>query len=74
MSNTGYIRLNKLSQDIGVCERTIRGWIRQGLTCYRPSRRLVLIKRTDLDVFLSKYKDDQRQIDDLVDQIIEDVV
>jgi len=74
MSNTEYIRLNNLAEEIGICRRTIRDWIKRGLTCYRPSRRLVLIKRTDLDEFLSKYKDDQNQIDELVDQIVKDVV
>lgn len=74
MNNTGYIRLNKIAEDIGVCERTIRGWIKQGLTCYRPSRRLVLIKKKDLDAFLAKFKDDQNRIDVMVDQILEDVV
>jgi len=74
MSNTEYIRLNNLAEEIGVCQRTIRGWIKRGLTCYRPSRRLVLIKRRDLDEFLSKHKDDRNQIDELVDQIVKDVV
>ena len=73
MSNTGYIRLNNLSKDIGVCERTIRDWIKQGLVCYRLSRRLVLIKRTDLDEFLSKFRDDKNMIDNIVDQVMEDM-
>ena len=74
MSNTGYIRLNNLARDIGVCERTVRDWIKQGLTCYRPSRRLTLIKRTDLDKFMARFKDDKNQIDELVDHITEGLV
>jgi len=73
MSDTGYIRLNKLSKDIGVCERTVRDWIKQGLICYRPSRRLVLIKQKDLDAFLSKFRDDKSQVDNLVDSITKDM-
>lgn len=73
MSNIGYVRINKIARDIGVCERTVRDWIKQGLTCYRPSRRLVLIKRTDLDEFLSKFRDDKNQVKDLVDSIIKDM-
>ena len=73
MSNIEYIRLNALAAQIGVCERTIRDWIKQGLTCYRPSRRLVLIKRTDLDEFLSKFRDDKNQVKDLVDSIMKDM-
>ena len=74
MSNVEYIRLNRLAKDLCVCERTIRDWISRGLTCYRPSRRLVLIKRTDLDHFLARFKDDKNQIDELVDHITEDLV
>jgi len=74
LNDCRYIRLKDLAEEIGICQRTIRDWIKRGLICYRPSRRLVLIKRTDLDEFLSKYKDDQNQIDELVDQIVEDVV
>ncbi len=73
MNNIGYVRLNKIAKDIGVCERTVRDWIKQGLICYRPSRRLVLIKRADLDDFLSKFKDDKNRIDNLVDQVMEDM-
>jgi len=73
MDNTGYMRLGNLAADIGVCERTVRDWIKQGLTCYRPSRRLVLIKRQDLDEFMAKFKDDKNQIDELVDHIVEDL-
>jgi len=74
MNNTGYIRLNNLAKDIGVCERTIRDWIKQGLPCYRLSRRLVLIKRTDLDKFMDLFKDDKNQLNELVDQVMEDLV
>ena len=73
LNKIGYIRLKKQANDIGVCESTIRDWIKQGLTCYRPSRRLVLIKRTDLDEFLSKFRDDKNQVKDLVDSIMKDM-
>ena len=69
----GYLRISEIAKDIGVCERTIRDWTKRGLVCYRVSRRLVLIKKSDLDEFLSQFKDDKNIINDLVDEIMQDL-
>ena len=73
-SLTGYMRITSVAKDIGVHERTVRDWIKKGLICYRPSQRLVLIKRSDLDKFMKKFKVKKTDIDDLVESVMKDLV
>jgi len=67
------MRISKVAKDIGVCERTVRDWIRKGLVCYRPSRRLVLIKKSDLDEFMAKFKNKNNLLNDIVDEVMKDL-
>ena len=71
---TGYIRIKELAEDIGVHRKTIQGWIKKGLPCYRPSHRLVLIKKSDLDEFLGQFKNKRNSVDDIVDSVVKDLI
>ena len=73
-SPTGYMRITSIAKDIGVHERTVRDWIKKGLICYRPSKRLVLIKRDDLNKFMNKFKVKKADLEELVESIAEDLL
>ena len=71
---TGYIRINDLANDIGVNPKTVAEWIKSGLICYRPSQRMVLVKQSDLDKFMKKFRSKRTDIDEIVENITKDLL
>jgi excisionase family DNA binding protein len=67
----GYFPLRKAAAWAGVSMRTMKRWIKKGLPTYQAGpREKVLIRRTDIDAFLTRQ---HRQAPSL-DQMVNDVV
>ena len=49
----GWIRRHEITDHCGVSESTVDRWLRAGLPHKKPSRRMVLVKREDLDKWIA---------------------
>ena len=53
----GYLRTKQASEYLSVSPRTIRQWTAHRiLSAYRPTKRMVLFRKTDLDAAMERFR------------------
>ena len=67
----GWGKVKKAAQHSDVSERTLRSWLKQGLKHSRLPSGTILIRFSDIDAFLEGFAADDRQVDRIVDEVIE---
>jgi len=56
MQNNSYLRLVAAANYLSIAPRTLRDWTRRRLVkVYRPTRRCLLFKVTDLDAAMTRF-------------------
>ena len=62
----GWAKIKPAARYAGICERTMRTWLKQGLRHSRLPSGTVLIQYTDVDQFLNQFATDINQSDLIV--------
>jgi len=57
----------------GVKPRTLRSWLRRGLPHSRLSSGLILIKLTDLDAYITKFREEADEVDKIVEETMKEL-
>jgi excisionase family DNA binding protein len=70
---SGYAKVRQAAPYAGVCDRTFREWLKNGLPHYRLSTGTILVAYRDIDAWLEKFRVDENEADSIVDQIMQDL-
>lgn len=57
----------------GVSDRTFRKWLKMGLSYSRMPSGAVLIKFSDIDRFVEKFKVNQHRVDEIVGEVMSEI-
>ena len=69
----GWANINEAATYAGVRPRTIRTWLKEGLTYSRLSRKLILIKFEAIDDFLELFEVNEGHQEREIKEIVDDV-
>ena len=67
-----WCKIKKASEYTGISERTIRGWLKDGLKHSRLPSGTVLIKYEWIDAYLESFAAKQDQVDKIVNETMKD--
>ena len=71
----GWAKIKKAAEYAGVYERTVRSWLKAGLSHSRLPSGTVLIKYTSIDEYLDRFKvDEDKNLDHIVDSLAKHVL
>jgi len=65
----GWLKVKNAAKYSGVSERTLRGWLKQGLRCSRLNTGSILINRAWIDEFLTSFESHGNEVDKVADDI-----
>ena len=66
-------KIKPSAQYAGVCDRTVRYWLKNGLVHSRLPSGTILIKFEEIDKFLESFVVSSNQADALVDEVLKDL-
>lgn len=69
----GYCRVKKAAAYAGVCERTFRDWLKEGLPHHKLLTGTVLISYADIDLYLAQFRKDGTEVSELADTLMSDL-
>jgi hypothetical protein len=67
----GWARITAAAEYAGVKPRTFRDWLKAGLKHSRMPSGLVLIKISDIDIFLESFTENKNRVDAIVSEVME---
>lgn len=73
MAAEGWGKIKTASVYAGVGQRTLRGWLKQGLTHSRLPSGTILIRYGAIDKFLRRFEASGNQADKIVDEVLKGV-
>lgn len=68
----GWLRVKQACQYCNVSERTLRGWLSEGLR-YSKIHGTVLISIKNLDDFIQRFETKETQVDRVVDEVMREL-
>jgi hypothetical protein len=68
----GWGKIKAAAMYAGIKERTMRGWLKQGLRHARVPSGTVLIRYRDIDDYLEQYCGSDHQINRIVDDVVKE--
>ena len=61
------------AQRAGVCERTFRDWLKQGLKYSRLPSGTILVRFSDIDEYLERFAVNDNQVDQIVSETLKEM-
>jgi hypothetical protein len=71
---TGWFKIKPAAEYSGVCVRTFRPWLRDGLRHIRLPSGTILIKKQWIDEFLTNFENTENEIDSVVSEVMKEVI
>ena len=68
----GWGKIKAAAMYAGIKERTMRGWLKQGLRHARVPSGTILIRYRDIDDYLEQFCDSEHQINRIVDDVVKE--
>ena len=66
-------KIKRSAQYAGVCDRTLRGWLKEGLVHSRLPSGTVLIKFEEIDKFLESFVVNSNEANAIVDEVLQNL-
>lgn len=70
---SGWAKIRKAAQFADVSPRTLRDWLKEGLTYSQMPTGTILIRYSAIDEFISRYEVRKNQIDEIVSEVCKDL-
>lgn len=67
-------KLQDVARSVGVCDRTVRAWIAEGLPHFKPSPRVTLIYPHDLEEWLASKRMVRETQAQMVGKMVDDIM
>ena len=71
--DVGYGKIPDAAAYAGISPRTLRSWLKMGLLYSKMPTGAILIKFKNIDDFIDKFKVDQNEVDELVNQVMREL-
>jgi hypothetical protein len=68
----GYCKVKKGAAYVGVCERTFRDWLKEGLPYHKLPTGTILVGYSDIDAYLAQFRKDGSKTSQIADQLLKD--
>ena len=69
----GWAKIKPVARYAGVSERTLRGWLKQGLKHVKLPTGMILVRYGHIDEFLQEHLVDENKVDKMVETIFRDL-
>ena len=64
-----WLRVQQAAKYANVGKQTIYDWITNGLNAYKPGKKVILIKSTDIDKYISRYSIHKVTADEILKEV-----
>ena len=71
--NQGWAKIKPAAEYAGIKERTLRGWLKNGLRHARLPTGTILIKLTEVDAYLEGFSGKESEVDKITSEIMKEL-